>query len=214
MRRVFRAFVVCLLLAGCEDLGQGMFDFRQTPKTAATLVNLTASKVRVQGPYGFCVEPSSIRSHPDRASVLFGNCAAITGSTDQPQPLSEAIVAVTATRVAPEAAHAFRNTKSLEEYLLSSIGRASLSRSGKAESVEILDSFTTSAAVFLRMRDTAPGDKRALTPSFWRSVFALPEATVSISVRGLDGGSLSPREGLSVVRDFTANTTSALDLPL
>lgn len=207
MRRLTGTIALCLALAGCEE-----FDLatRSEPRSPATKVNLTASKVQVEGPYGFCVEPKSIKAQSTRASVLFANCAAITGSNDAPQSFSEAIVAVTATRLSAEAANAFRDTKALEDYLLSSIGRASLSRSGKADSVEILASQTTRRAVYLRMRDTSDGNSDTLTPSYWRSVFAMPQAAVSISVRGLEGGTLSSREALSLAREFTANTRSAL----
>ena len=215
MRGVLIASVACLALAGCDELGDpsalDLFDpGGEKEVLAATKVNLTSSKVQVEGPYGYCADPKSIKSQSARATVVFGNCREISGLKDQPQPFTEAVASVTATRLSAEEATSLRDTKALEDYLLSSVGRASLSRSGDAESIEILDSFTTKTAVYLRMRDAAAKDPDALNDSYWRSVFALPEAAVSVTVRGLNGGKLSPAEGLRLVREFTANTASGL----
>lgn len=215
MRGIFIASFALLALAGCEELSDpaalGLLGPDSTKeRTAAKKVSLTRSKVQVAGPYGFCADPKSIKAQAAKATVVFGNCAAITGSKDQEQPFTEAVVSVTATQLPAEAVLFLKDTKSLEAYLLSSVGRASLSRAGNAESVEILDSFTTRTAVYLRMRDNAENGPKALTENHWRSVFAVPEAAVSITVRGLNGGSLSSAEGLTLVREFTANTSSAL----
>lgn len=212
MYRVLMLSAALGALAACDEIaGEDLFAPTSKIETVAKTVSLTSSRVLVEGPFGYCVEPQSIRAQAARGSVVFGNCSEITGAKNQPEPSREAVVSVTATRLAAEDALAFRDTKALEDFLKSSDGRATLSRSGDAETVKILDSFTTRSAVYLRMTDAAPGAEASLTSAYWRSVFAVSEAAVSISVRGIEGGTLSPGDGLQLAREFAANTSSGLD---
>ena len=137
------------LLAACMSLGGGA----DAPRS----VQVTSDAVTIAGPSGFCVDPTATRNSGDTGFVLLGNCAAISGSARAGQPDVQAVL--TAAVSAPSSGGGLTaNLDALEAFFRSDDGRALLSRSGDAESVQILDTRRQGGMFLLHARDTSAGE--------------------------------------------------------
>lgn len=211
--RIGVGLAASLLLTACEG---GLPRFDNVLKAAGGAsggtkavgqreTTVTRGKVRLQGPDGFCVDPRSTTSAAAQAFVVFGNCAAITGNPEQPQPYVPAIATATVTSsgltgegaIAPQVAR-------LNAFFRSNQGRAMLSRSGEAGTVTIGESFAEDGALFIRVRDTSPAAFKGAQPSYWRSYFDAGASVVAMSVIGVADAPVSSGEGLDVLRRFVA----------
>ncbi len=208
--RLALGLIALFALAACDDSATAGFGlFARAPSAPqVTSAVVTKSQVRIAGPYGFCVDPISTSKRPERAFVVFGNCAAISKSNDAPQPFVDAVALVSVSVLGEEESKALANPQALEQFLVSVPGRATLSRSGQADTVEIFDSFATSQAVYLRIKDDSRGGASGLDQAYWRGFRMLASAAVSVSVAGPEGQPLPPAAGLDLAREFVGNLSS------
>lgn len=197
MRLWGRFAVVALALSACDDLpsiGGG--------KTARNEITVTADKVTLRGPSGFCVDPVSSQTSATQAFVVFGNCAAIAGNEALPQPFVTAVAIITVLPSGKEVPAIATSGKALGQYFNSAAGRATLSGAGDPSTVSVLDSFARNGAFFVHARDTSGPVLPGADPTFWRGYFDVKNSLVAVSVIGLTASPLSSDDGLRTLYAF------------
>lgn len=186
--RISRALFLlgALALAGCET---GTVS-RKAPES----VRLSDGTV-IEGPRGWCVDPSTTRAGPETAVVVLGSCAAIAGNANAPEPPVPGIVTVSLEREKS----AVPSAKELAAYLATRQGRALLALDGRAESVRILETLVKGDKLFLRFRDksVAPG----ASSETWRALFDLGGRFASVSLYAQEGEDISRDEGFAALSD-------------
>ena len=116
-------------------------------------------------------------SQGDATVVIFGNCAALTRDVAQPQPSVAGIVTVSV----ENSAVAAPPLETIETFLRSEEGRAALSRSGMADSVEILETEIAGDALFLHAVDRS-GVPNGAAEEYWRALFEVGGRVVTVSL--------------------------------
>ena len=180
-------------------------------ETGQTTIQVTQDRVTLAGPRGFCVEPSATRASLDEAFVIFGNCAAITGSPDEEQPDVPAIATASVTSSGLSGASIEGSVKQLQAFLASDEGRRTLSRSGNPDTIEVIDSFAANGALFLHAKDTSPSILRGAANTYWRAYFDVRSSIVTISILGFQTIPLSSDDGLETLKGFAARIQSQPD---
>ena len=200
---------VSLLLTACEGGLPDLRDFarpagsKATGEVGQTEIKVTDRHVALRAASGFCVVRVSTQNDASKAFVVFGNCAAITGNPDQPQPYLQAIATTTVTSsgltgegaVAPQA-------DQLLTFFQTAQGRTVLSRSGDPLEVAIDDAFVEAGTVFLHVIDAGPPSFEGAQRSYWRAYFDAGTSVVALSVIGMGEAEVARADGLTVLRDF------------
>lgn len=189
---------VTLLVSACGNIPFG--GASRAPAQSEIIV--TSDRVILRGPTGFCVDPESSNHRPAQAFIVFGNCAAIAGDEEQPQPFVNAIAVATVLPSGETVRSIAASEVALAEFFGSDTGRAALSASGEASNVEILDSFSRNGAFFIHARDTGEGGLAGSSDTFWRGYFDVKNSLVAVSVIGLKATPLSSTDGLQTLYDF------------
>ena len=209
--RIGVGLAVSLLLTACEGGMPSFEKFRSAAGGGAggsdavgqTEATVTRNKIRLRGPEGFCVDPVATKPAAQEAFVVFGNCAAITGNPDQPQPYVPALVTATVTSSGTAAQAAVApQAENLSSFFRTAEGRAVLSRSGQAGNVKISESFTEDGALFLRVTDTSAAAFEGAQPTYWRAYFDAGTSVVAMSVIGMSKTPVSSGEGLDTLQRF------------
>ena len=156
--------------------------------------------VIIAGPQGYCVDLPAARDTPLSAFVLLGSCAAIALSTGADQPTAPAVLTASVawggeTPVADQ--HA-----ALAGFFRSNAGRAALSRSGKPESVRVIEAWASDGVFYLHAQDSSPAGTPAVQPEFWRAVFDVQGRIVTLNVIGLQLRPLGPAAGRATLEAF------------
>jgi hypothetical protein len=162
-----------------------------TPQDATTQVTVLGGDVRIRAPKSYCVDISSATSVDDTAVVLIGRCND-TGKA------AAALVTVAVGRAA-SAGVMLASTEALRSFMSSPDGRRLLSRSGKAEDVEVLESGVLDDRLMLHLKDVIAGD-------YWRAIIGVNGRLVTISASGAEGILLTPDQG----RDLVEKTVAAV----
>lgn len=170
-----RRFAVMLGLAACQmDAGA-----LSVPGQARAL-SVLGGAMTVAAPAGYCVDKGSARSQGDGAVVLIGRCNGRSGSPP-------AVISVTI-GTAGSAGVMASGGAALAAYFQSPAGRAALSRTGQAETVQILTASETGGAFLLHVAEVNEG-------AYWRAVFGLSGRLVTLSVQGPEGAALDAAKG-------------------
>lgn len=194
--RAAAALVPALLLAGCLGAGTGV--------TRGTTLTVADRPVVIAGPPGFCVDPRATRATGGNAFVLLGNCAAITGSAHARQPDLQALLTATiAESDRPDTIAA--SGAELSDFFRSRAGRRALSRSGRAETVRVLETFQQGGAFFVHATDSSNALAPGMADDYWRVYFDLDGRIISASVLGFAANPLPRGASLSALRDFERN---------
>lgn len=171
-------------------------------RTAQSEITVTSDRVVLRGPTGFCVDPKSSKHSPSQAFVVFGNCAAIAGNEELPQPFVNAIATATVLPSRPGDPSIGQSEVALAEFFGSDAGKATLSAVGNPDSVEILDSFLRKGAFFIHARDKAAAPLAGTANTYWRGYFNVKKSVVVVSVLGLENKPVSSADGLQTLYDF------------
>jgi len=198
------AVFLCLGLAVAACVPGGPF---ATARDSTTLT-VGGTAVTVAGPEGFCIDPAATSETGDSAFALFGNCAAIAGRADMPQPELRAVLTVTVSG-GEGAATIAGSIDALDGYFRSTAGRRALSRAGDPATVEVLETFQQEAVFYIHARDASPGFAPGMSPDYWRAYFDLAGRIVTVSAIGFDAAPLSRSEGLAALRGFAARIRAA-----
>ncbi|PWE33459.1 hypothetical protein DDZ14_04480 [Maritimibacter sp. 55A14] len=166
-----------------------------------TTLNVADRNVVVTGPPGFCIDPSATRAGRESAFVLLGNCAAIAGVPGIRQPELRALLAAT---IAPGGAPGVVSEAlpELSAFFRSPAGRAALSRSRRAETVSIVESFSRDGVLYIHARDRSEALAPGMTDDYWRAYFELDGRIVSASVLGFRAAPPGKEHSLATLRAF------------
>ncbi len=198
-----RTLAACLALTGCvpgAPLGSG--------GTATRAMAVSGSSVVVTGPSGYCIDRGASRDRPDGAFVLFGTCAALSGSASAGQPARPALLTASVLPGAPEAGLA-ASFPAMATFFRSAPGRAALSRSGKAGTVELLQVASKGEVLYLRLRDSSAASGPAVEAEYWRAVLALRGRIVTLSAMSLRDRPLPPEEKRRALDELVARMRAA-----
>ncbi len=173
-------------------------------KPAPGKVTVAGGAVSIAGPAGYCIDSSASRDGADGAFVLLGSCASLSGSASRKQPQNPAVL--TATVVAgPGDDTAFAASfPAMAKFLSSSVGRAALSRSGKAESVQIAQIASVRDVLYIRASDTAEARGQGVEAEYWRALMMVKGRIVTLSALGLRDLPLEPGVKRSLLEAFVA----------
>ncbi|SDW80227.1 hypothetical protein SAMN04488001_1851 [Litoreibacter albidus] len=172
------------------------------PNDALSEITVTSDRVVLRGPTGFCVDPKSSNHNPAKAFIVFGNCAAIAGDDELPQPFVTAIATATVHPADKKGPSISQSSVALADFFETDAGKASLSASNTPDSVDILDSFSRNGAFFVHARDTSAPTTPGADNTYWRGYFDVKNSVVALSVIGLKGAPVSSTEGLQTLYDF------------
>ncbi|WP_347312355.1 hypothetical protein [Defluviimonas sp. SAOS-178_SWC] len=195
---------VCLALGACVP-GAPLL----SGGTATRAIAVSGGAVVVTGPQGYCIDRSAVRDRPDAAFVLFGTCAALSGSASAGQPARPALLTAAVLPNAPEAPALAASFPVLAAFFRSAPGRAALSRSGKGEAVEVLDVTSKDDVLFLHVKDSSAATGPAVDADYWRAVLALRGRMVTLSALGLKDRPLSSSEKRRVLEALVAQMRAA-----
>lgn len=208
------ALIACLGLAACGGGFGGGGSTTAAPSNPvsglsnlfgsrpASEVTVTQDRVKIAGPAGYCVDPTGTNDGTTTAFVLLGNCAAIPGSRRDAEPAAPAIL--TASVADNPGAPVATRLAEMDSYLRADEGRAALSRSGNASTVEVLDSFAQDDVLYIRARDTSAASDPEMSADYWRAFFDTKSSLVTLSVVGVRSNPLPPQTGLQTLQNFTA----------
>ncbi len=199
-----RVAAACLTLAACVP-GAPLV----SGGTATRAMSVSDGAVVVAGPPGYCIDRSASRDRPDGAFVLFGTCAALSGSASAGQPARPALLTVA---VLPDTADNTALTASfpvLAQFFRSAPGRAALSRSGKAETVELVAVSSKGDVLYLHLKDGSAGPGPAVEADYWRAVTTLRGRVVTLSALGLRDRPLPAAEKRRVLEALVAQMRAA-----
>lgn len=192
-----------LVLAGCVGrIGLGGGD------DAPREIQVTSDAITITGPPGYCVDPTATRNSGDTGFAVLGNCAAILGSARARQPDVPAVL--TAAVSAPSSGTSLTaNLDALDAFFRSQDGRALLSRSGDADSVQILNTRTQSGMFLLHARDTSAGDMGGVAADYWRAYMDIGPRLATLSVLALADAEISNDQALATLTRFATAIQSA-----
>jgi hypothetical protein len=198
----------CLALAACGGGGGGLGLGLGPTEPAPQQASVTADRVIVAGPEGYCVDPTATRDRGDTGFVLLGNCAVISNSRRAAQPAVPAIL--TAAISAPsEGGSLTQNLDALDDFFRSADGLRLLSRSGEAETVTVLDSAVEGDVFYLHARDTSESPIDGVQQTYWRAYMDVGARIATLSVLGLADREVSDTDSLETLRQFAGAVRQA-----
>jgi hypothetical protein len=202
MRR-FGALALLALLPGCiGGLGGG-----GTGGAPAQAV-VTSDLIVITGPRGFCVDESATRAENDTAFVLLGNCAAISESRRADQP-DVPVVLTAAISEASDGGSISESLSDLDAYFRSEDGRALLSRTQDAESVNVIETLVEADQFLIHASDTSTGAMEGVAQDYWRAYFDVGSRIATLSVFALEGETVAREDSLNALRAFSRSMRSA-----
>lgn len=201
LRGILTALVLLCVTACGDDPLAGFSAGNGVYKSQSEII-VTSDRVVLRGPTGFCVDPKSSKHRPSQAFVVFGNCAAITGDKELPQPFVNAIATATVLPSGRQVPSIADSGVALSTYFSSDAGKAALSATGDAKSIEVLDSFTRNGAFFIHAREKGQPVLPGTANTYWRGYFDVKNSMVALSVIGLKDAPLSSADGLQTLYDF------------
>ena len=170
---------------------------------APAVISVTSDQIAISGPTGFCVDPTSTRESDDTAFVILGNCAAVSGQADAPQPAVPALLtAAVSDRAGADVLDEPLDT--LAEFFTSSDGRRLLSRSGNPNSVEILETRVERNMLFIHARDTSAGAFSGVAEDYWRAYMEVEDRLATLSVLALEEAAVTDEDALATLSDFAS----------
>ncbi|MEL6532229.1 MAG: hypothetical protein AAFQ06_04235 [Pseudomonadota bacterium] len=197
------ALTLCLslpFLAGCLGaIGGSGGGLREMVVTTDALV--------IAGPEGYCIDSEASADRGETAFILLGNCAALTEARLARQPAEPAILTAAISEAGEEGGVA-SSLSSLPEFFASEDGRRVLSRSGDAETVEVLQSFVDGSVFYLNASDDSANAVPGVRDDYWRAYFDLGPRIATLSVLALDGSGLTEEQSIDLLRRFATLTQS------
>ena len=209
MRKNLIAGLVALeMLGACSggalDIGKiGFRPSRPAPERAL----VSDGQVTIAGPEGFCIDPTATRTEHGSSFVLLGSCAAISTSPRKPKPKVPAILTATVSgngNAVPISA----SMETLAGFFKSDAGRAALSRSGKPESVTVIEALGKEDVFYIHARDKDADAQTGADGEYWRALFDVKGRIVSASVFGLREHPISSDDSFRTLQDFTQRIRS------
>lgn len=191
----------CLVLPGVLAACGGIGPIGGPPAPAPANVAVTAERVVIAGPAGYCVDPTATRDADDTGFVVMGNCAAISNSRRADQPDTPAVL--TAAVSAPsDGGRLADSLDELGDFFRSPDGLVLLSRAGDAGTVTILDSVVEGDVFLLHATDRSDGAIDGVQQDYWRAYLDVGSRIATLSVIALEDSTMSREDSLATLRDF------------
>jgi len=195
--------VALMIMGACADGTGGGGGFRLAlPKPAPKQITVSGKDVIIAGPAGFCVDPTVTQSKGSNAFVLLGSCAAISNSPRKPRPKIPAILTATVSETTDSAPIA-SSMEALTQFFNSETGRAALSRDGKADMVDVIETLGKDGVFYIHARDRSTDTLAGTGDEYWRALFDVKGRIVSASVFGLKQRPFSTTAGFDTLEAFT-----------
>lgn len=196
------ALLLALSLAACVE---GMAPAGSAPRAIA----VAGGAVVAAGPSGYCVDRTASRDGTGGAFVLFGTCAALSGTAAADQPAKPAVLTASVSPEAADEAAFVASFPAMARFFGSDAGRAALSRSGKAATVRVGAVSSRDGVLYLGLTDTAAQRGAAVAPDYWRAILVLRGHLVTLSVMSLADRPLTPPEKRRVLDAFVTRMRAA-----
>lgn len=193
-----------LILSACApggEVGLGIGGFGLS-REAPERIRVAGESVVVAGPPGYCVDPSATRDGPGGAFVLMGSCASITRDAQDPRPTIPGLLTVTVSAADAGTLDFETMSQALSDFVRTDAGRAAISRSGRPESVEVLETRVIGGVLFIHARDTTGRAARSIDDEYWRAILGIGDRLVTASVVGFSSAPMSREAGLAVLNAF------------
>lgn len=172
-------------------------------RSAPNVVTLSDGLV-IAGAQGWCVDETTSSTQSSATVVIFGNCAALSSDVAQPQPSVSGIVTVSVENTV----NAAPPLEAIETFLRSEQGRAALSRSGTADSVEILETEVDGDTLVLHAVDRS-GVPDKTSEEYWRALFSIGGRVVTVSLVAADAEQASDAAWRAALEEQIAEMKSA-----
>lgn len=194
--------VALIVLGACENTttGQGKLKLA-LPMSAPEQVSVSGDEVVIAGPPGFCIDPTQTKDRAKSAFVLLGSCAAISNIPFKPSPEIPAILMATVSGKTDSAPIA-TSMDALAGFFKSEAGRAVLSRDGKTQTVEVIETLGRNEAFYIHARDSSTGTLAGAGDEYWRALFNVKGRIISASVVSLKEKPISTTEGFETLGAF------------
>jgi hypothetical protein len=164
--------------------------------------------VVMTGPRGVLRRRNATRAENDTAFVLLGNCAAISESRRADQP-DVPVVLTAAISEASDGGSISESLGDLDTYFRSEGGRALLSRSQDAESVNVIETLVEADQFLIHASDTSTGAMEGVAQDYWRAYFDMGSRIATLSVFALQGETVSREDSLGALRGFVQSVRLA-----
>jgi hypothetical protein len=201
--RAAACLLTCAFLAGCGGFG----GFGGGPPAPAS-VAVTADRIVVTGPEGYCVDPTATRDSGDTGFVLLGNCAAIANSRRAAQPATPAVLTAAVSEPS-DGGQLAESMGELDAFFRSDDGLRLISRTGEAATVTVLDTAIEGDVFLLHAADTSAGAIEGVQGEYWRAYLDVGNRIATLSVIALEDRALSRDDSLTTLRDFVLAVQAA-----
>lgn len=193
------AVALALALAACVATG--------TSGTRAVAVS--GGAVTVTGPQGYCIDRGATREGASGAFVLFGTCAALTGSASAGQPAQAAVLTASVGQPAAEGADLSATLPAMASFFPSVPGRAALSRSGDAGTVRVHEVTRAGDVLYIRLSDSAVAADQSVQPGYWRALMPVRGRIVTLAVLSPARAPLTFADQRAILDRFVARMRGA-----
>lgn len=174
-------------------------DDQAVTRAAPELMSVAGNSVVVGGPKGYCVDRNVSRDSDENAFVLLASCAAITGDDAAERPRVPTVLAVSVFEQSDDGVAVKDQADRLAGFFESIEGRAALARDGRAESVEVVDTFLRRGTFVIHARDSSEDTDSGLGKEHWRAIFDVNGHIVSASVLALRDRPISGDTGAIIL---------------
>ena len=173
--------VATLALTACSsDVGVRLSSAGQLfAKPAPTEITVGSSGLLISAPPGYCIDTRSTTETASGAFVLLAEC----GPLKRTRGLEKTDQLLTATVLNSDLAEDVM-VEDLEAYFDTDAGRKALSRTGDADSVEVLEIRAVNGALFVHARDVGSALTPDLASDYWRGLMAIDRRLVTVSLVG------------------------------
>lgn len=177
--------------------------------SAPRAITVAGGAVAVTGPAGYCVDRRASREGDGGAFVLFGTCAALSGTLAAGQPANPAVLTASVAPGAADEAAFVASFPAMARFFGSDAGRAALSRAGKAATVRVGAASSRDGVLYLSVTDTAAERGKAVQPDYWRAILLLRGHLVTLSVMSLADRPLTSAEKRQTLDAFVLRMRAA-----
>ena len=196
IKRALAGVTLLALVSGCsETLPTGFAVTRKAPEK----MSVAGNTVVIGGPKGYCVDRGVSRDSAENAFVLLASCAAISGDEAAERPRVPTVLAVSVFEQSEGGLAVKDQADRLAGFFESSEGRAVLARDGRAESVQVVDTFLRNGAFVIHARDNSEDAGTGLGQEHWRAIFDVNGHIVSASVLALRDRPISGNTGATIL---------------
>jgi hypothetical protein len=205
-----------LLVAGCSAV-ENPFSALQTKRTITPkteIINIGKGHLSVPPPPGFCKDASGSKSNKISAFIIFANCGYLNSGGKQPTEGSSFSGLVTANVATEPALHNTEDINEISEFLSSREGLETLSSSGKADSISIVDKRQSSEGVYLQLHDK----QAALSQNIWKGFLKRSNHLVTVTLLQNQHSFLSAEQTMQFLQSYSetievnANTPEPLSI--